>query len=377
MGPSLITANTSNPLKLNNNAPPTTAANSGPSLKHDLGQLFGHTLNALPGYSTLGNNITNPEVNYLGVYNPGYSAPTPATPKGPANLTGSTTTVNNQSAPQFTAQDIAAYNTYKGQANQGLSDLLGQYNTAVQGENSAFNTAQNVNQSDFNKQQGNYNQAVTGQNQDLLRQTNQDMQGVSTAYRNLMDLLGAYGGGASSVALQWAPNAAKTYQDRLMSGDKQTAASNLASLASNWNDFITGFDQRKQQQLDQHNQNLAQAKQDYTHTQAQLNRIIDAINNRSDTPGNIGTNLNTIEASIPNSVFVNPTYTGVTPSFTRPSLASFQSQMPTATISTSTMPTNSSATPVLNFLLSQGQKQKQDATAVVPVDLQKKTPVMF
>lgn len=41
---------------------------------HNLGQLAGHGLNALPGYSTLGANITNPDINYKGNLNP----PTPS-----------------------------------------------------------------------------------------------------------------------------------------------------------------------------------------------------------------------------------------------------------------------------------------------------------
>lgn len=36
-----------------------------------VGALIGHSLNALPGYSTLGHNITSPNVNYTGAANPG------------------------------------------------------------------------------------------------------------------------------------------------------------------------------------------------------------------------------------------------------------------------------------------------------------------
>lgn len=64
-------------LSINNRGPAATPT-SGPSAKHSLGQFFGHALNALPGYSSLGANITNPNVNYLGVPNPGHgTAPAP------------------------------------------------------------------------------------------------------------------------------------------------------------------------------------------------------------------------------------------------------------------------------------------------------------
>lgn len=63
-------------------AQPKPSTNLHPSTIHDIGQLFGHALNALPGHSTLGSNITNPNVNYQGSTNPGtpsnnYHTPTP------------------------------------------------------------------------------------------------------------------------------------------------------------------------------------------------------------------------------------------------------------------------------------------------------------
>lgn len=65
-------------------------------LPHDVGQLFGHTLNALPGYSTLGANITNPNINYQGAQNP----PTPSNNfYGAPKTLGATTTNTSSSAP--------------------------------------------------------------------------------------------------------------------------------------------------------------------------------------------------------------------------------------------------------------------------------------
>lgn len=373
-------------------------------LAHAVGDVVGPTLEGAgtaydyltPGKGSskatnVGKAITNPNVTLSNPANLGFGQQSAFTYAAPASHPTVTTHTNlntantgqNTTTPSSTydpaaaaaaAQTAAQYNQYGNEVNSALNDLFGQYNTAVSKENSAYGQAQNTDQSAYNTQKGNYDQAVTGQNQDLLGQVNQDREGVSNAYRNLMDLLGAYGGGASSVALQWAPNAAKTYQDKLVSGDQQTSAKNLASLANSWNDFLGNFQQRKQQELDQHNQNLQQAQADYAHTKGQLAQIMDAINNQSDTPGNIGTRLDNIEASIPNTVFVKPTYTGVAPTFTRPSLASFESTMPTAAISTMTMPTNSSATPVLTALLN--QQKKQNAATVVPIiPQQKKTQV--
>lgn len=78
-----------------NSPGPTATPTSGPSVKHSLGQFFGHALNALPGYSSLGANITNPNVNYLGVPNPGHgTAPAPraiSQPGGGGNIPGADT----------------------------------------------------------------------------------------------------------------------------------------------------------------------------------------------------------------------------------------------------------------------------------------------
>lgn len=364
---------------------------------HAVGNLVGPTLEAaggvqdlLPGKGTsqltnLGHNITSPTVTLsnpsgilgaasasngnnnsafsgAGAYNPAYTtAGNSSAPKmNPNTADQSTDPGSGQVLGQSTINPTTtAYNTYKNEANSALNDLLGQYNTAVNKENSAYTTQNNTDQSAYNQQKANYDNQVTGQNQDLLRQTNQDEQGVSNAYRNLMNLLGAYGGGASSVALQWAPNAARTYQNKLLSGDKATTAANLANLASNWGTYQNQYDQKKQQDLYQHNNNLAQAQADYNQTKAQLNSLLGNINTQALDPGTIGTKLDDIEASIPNNVFVNPTYTGVTPAYTAPSLASFESTMPTASINSNSAP-NNSATPALYYLLSQSQQKNQN-----------------
>lgn len=73
-----------------------TPTNQGVTVQHDIGQLFGHALNALPGYSSLGSNITNPNINYSGAANPptpsnNYYAPPKVLGANTANGSGSTT----------------------------------------------------------------------------------------------------------------------------------------------------------------------------------------------------------------------------------------------------------------------------------------------
>lgn len=106
----------------------TTTSNPGsPSVKHDIGQLFGHALNALPGYSTLGANITNPNINYQGVSNPG--------DPGQAKVLGESTTNVAAPAPQQQLQQTDPYaGTVFGSTagyNKAVADFNDQKNTTL------------------------------------------------------------------------------------------------------------------------------------------------------------------------------------------------------------------------------------------------------
>jgi hypothetical protein len=341
-----------------------------------MANLFGFHFDPTPGFDLGITSGVNKQINsVLPGQGTGSSAPKQTSSQGPGILarpkadSGNTTAVSGGTALGAstgpTAADLSAYNTYRGQANSALGDLLNQYDTTTKSLNSKYDTMANQDQSNYNQTKSNYDQAVTGQNQDLLRQTNQDREGVSHAYQNLLDMLGAYGGGASSVALQWAPNAAESYQNKLVNGDQSTTAHNLASLAGNFGTFQNQFDQQKKQEADQRAQDIAQANQDYNQTKGRLNDLLGYINNQSLDPGTIGTKLDEIQASIPNNVYVKPSYNGTSPVYQAPSLASFESNMPTASISSNVIPGNSSATPALYYLLN--QQQKNNGT-VVPVN---------
>lgn len=135
------------PAVLNNLTPigsggTTTTKPGSPSIKHDLGQLFGHALNALPGYSTLGANITNPNINYLGVSNPGDpGVKQPATPAPQPT---------QQPQQQITQTDPYAGTVFGSTAghDQAISDYnnlknttLGSVNNAITGGTQGFNSS--------------------------------------------------------------------------------------------------------------------------------------------------------------------------------------------------------------------------------------------
>lgn len=287
---------------------------------------------------TGGGSTYSPAAYYGGgtVYNAGYA------PSGP-------------SAAEIAAQK--AYDTYKGQANKALDQLLGQYNTAKQTTNSNYNTQSNQLQSGYNAAKNNYNDATTQARQDQLRQDNQIRVGTHNAYENLMNLLGAFGGGASSVATQWAPEAAQKFQNAQLGGVDQNTAANLRSLNTNWGNYQNDFNDRKKQLADQKAQALADAQSQYNTTRGQLHDILSAINNQSVDPSSIGSELSSVRASIPNNKFVAPTFTGNTPVYHAPNLANFEIANPTANMTTQAPGNSSVHTPAIVALLNQQKRQ--------------------
>lgn len=312
-----------------------TIGNSGPNVVANLGpnQPSGHVL----GVST---NVPNtPSTVYSGsgsVYSPGgyYTGP---------------------SAAEIAAQK--AYDTYKGQANKALDQLLGQYNTAKQTTNSNYNTQSNQLQSGYNAAKNNYDDANTQARQDQLRQDNQIRVGTHNAYENLMNLLGAFGGGASSVAMNWAPEAAQKFQNAQLGGVDQNTAANLRSLNTNWGNYQNDFNDRKKQLADQKNQALADAESQYNTTKGQLHDILSAISKQSVDPSSIGSELSSVRASIPNNKFVAPTFTGNTPVYHAPNLANFEIANPTANMTTQAPGNSSVHTPAIVALLNQQKRQ--------------------
>lgn len=95
-------------------------------LPHDVGQLFGHTLNALPGYSTLGANITNPNINYQGAQNP----PTPSNNNyGAPKVQSATTTTPSGSTPSTggAGYSLGGYSTGGGTAVDPQASLIADF----------------------------------------------------------------------------------------------------------------------------------------------------------------------------------------------------------------------------------------------------------
>lgn len=340
-------------------------------LLHDVGQLGGHALNALPGYSTLGANITNPDVNYKGAYNPptpannNFIAPVtaPAPGAGSGASTDTSTTGGGTGGSTTTATNYAPIIS----AAQGA---LGQALAALNSSNAEVD-AQGVQQGNvLNSNEATQNNTYTGN----LTKDAQDLvtaeQGAKTQgnsdLSSLMRLLGGMGAGGSSVETELIPKLVQNAVQSNITGASTTKATNDSAADSAWNNFLDGLNSQKQQLADQISQQKAQNSAAYNKTAQQLNGVI----NTGPASGMDATSLDemvdNIVSSIPNVVNWTPSFSGVTPTYTAPQLSTYEMTPSQVAASAGTVAPVSGAS-VIPFLASQ-QQQKVDANGnpIVP-----------
>jgi hypothetical protein len=248
-----------NPLALKNTTGP---ASTKPSIKHDVGQLFGHALNALPGYSTLGANITNPNINYKGALNP----PTPSNNYYTPPISGGGSGDGSGSA-NYTDQSLydptqgGLYNTsggsiaYQNNLADQLRSIISAYDSLSGGVDSVSNDA--INQ---------YNKQYDTQSNDLNNE-------FASASNQLSGQYGARGLADSS------------YYGNAQDEAKHTYDTNVQSL------------------VDQRNQNLASigqqaaaAKANYGGQKGQYSDILNNIGNYDQS------SLNSLGSSLPGAL---------------------------------------------------------------------------
>lgn len=202
-----------------NGTVPTPQPTAGPSVKHSIGQLGGHLLNALPGYSTLGSNITNPNVNYLGATNPGapkpvaqptsnVSAPQAPSPNlSPGDYGGTAAGTSYAQSAQDAAQKAAAVDYINRAYDVKLGGLQGQLQTMDPQEQAANLQVQNQWQNRMNdlntglaQGQRNLNFATDQVNQGKAHSLDDLSRMIQQAHMSYNNQLGAMGAGDSSAA---------------------------------------------------------------------------------------------------------------------------------------------------------------------------------
>jgi len=280
---------------------------------------------------------------------------TPATPATQGYVQGDNTTIGSGTS---TTVD-PAYALYAGQANDALGRALAAYNNANGATNQQFNTNQNELTSGLNQTTSDYHTGLTSQDQARLTNDNQIYQNANQGYQSIMRILGGLGAGGGSEAQYLVPQLVGQQLNQQLGGADQTAAQNKQSLTTNYNNYLT--DEKKQQQNlnDWKTQQLAQTGATYNDTKAKLSNLLAALNSHADTAANLGSQVNTIDSTIPNTITAPQTYTGTTPVYTAPNLSTFETQtLPAAQIQSASRGAGSTL-PYLALALGQDQQKKQ------------------
>lgn len=253
--------------------PAPKQTNTGVSTQHDIGQLFGHVLNALPGYSTFGANITNPNINYSGAQNPptpsnNYYSPattgnnTNTAPVAPidTNAGGGSTTSGIpgvSDAATLSAYDQAIANT---QAAQGrLPNQLNSANTSV---DASYQNALNQLLLGKNTSQQGYDTSKQQSATDYVNAKNTIGSQAGSTLNSLLRLLGSRG--VSGSPLDAARQAVARGATLQRSDVGNTFGANNQSLDTGWNNYLTGYNNEVSSatnQRDLQRQNLEQTNQ--------------------------------------------------------------------------------------------------------------------
>lgn len=289
-----------------------------------------------------------------------------------------TTDVLNPVDPYAAYGGTSAYNNNLGQFNQGINTVQSaldrsgtQLGVAQSNINNQFNTNQNQLDSSKAQAQQSYDQSGVQNQQALRTNKNTIADQASQGLRGLLRTLGMYGAGGSSEALYNAPQAVATQASAQRAGAGQTFAQNQQGLDTNWNNFVNQDTSSRQKLSDWKTQQLngAQAQSD-TAKQNLLQQLAQLQGQKAAYTGGSYTGAaqpyldqaNQLSGTIDQLGAFNPTYNGVTPTYTAPTLDSYIAQQNTG-VTTGQGAAQDNVSPYLTALLGQN-KQKINGLGV-------------
>jgi hypothetical protein len=218
--------------------------------------VVGGALNVLPGYSTLGSNISNPNVNYQGKPNPtnpqiGFGSNDLFTTSQQGHVLGVTDTQpalttgggTGSADPQAEA---ARYGIEQGiqQSNDALGRLDNQYNVGLGNINGDYQSAydQLTGQQATAKRDNQI--AINNQLQDYQQTRDQNNQNARSLLMGARRLFGQYGAGGGSADLYGAPLAANQEANNANATVRQTNERNIGALTTAADDNEKKFQQQ-------------------------------------------------------------------------------------------------------------------------------------
>lgn len=221
-----------------------------------------------------------------------------------------------------TAAQIAANNQAIDLANYNLGLLPGALQSSLNNVQHAYDQNNNELQSGFNAAQQNYGQSTDQNQQQFVTNKNAIMNQGSNGLRGLLRLLGQHGAGGSS-AVDAANGAVAETMAQQRAGAGQTYGQNQQALDTSFNTYQTGFDNSKKQLADwlTQQQNMARSNNE-SNRQNILQQLAGLQANATAAQPYID-QIKASAANVANLQNFNPTYTGVTPTYTAPDVASY------------------------------------------------------
>lgn len=250
--------------------------------------------------------------------------------------------------------------------NQALMDLInaslgrmpGELATAQANIHKQYDVNNNELQSGFNTAKQNYDSSTQQNQQAYQTNKNQIQDQAATGLEGLLRVLGAHGAGGSSTALYQAPNAVAGVAAQQNAGAGQTYGQNQQALDTNFNIYQTGFNNSKKQLADWLTGQLQDAQNQSNANEQQLRENMLSLSPTVAAAQEQVAHINSLRDAADRLQSFNPTYNGVTPTYTAPSISSYE-VTPNSVGQTQANGTPGSLTPAIASLLGLGKDKNR------------------
>jgi hypothetical protein len=280
--------------------------------------------------------------------------------------------VYSQPAPQpvsnWTAADQAAYDQANDQANFNLNRIPGQLGVADENIQHQYDQQYNGLKGGLADAETKYGQSVTKNQQDRLTSGNQISSQANRSLSSIMRLLGGLGAGSGSEAKFLAPGIVGKQASAQTGKAGIVYATNARNLDQNIGDFRNKEAAQEAQLWDWQAQQHAQAhSQSDGNKQNLLQQLASLVAQRNKAMGGNGVavqqpyidQINGLSQEIDNLGRINPTWNGIIPTYTAPTLGNFQLDPAAQSRIQAQAEQSGSSIPYLSLLLGQKDKQQQ------------------
>jgi len=229
---------------------------------------------------------------------------------------------SNTTYGSFTPQ-VDQNQTYKDIINSALGRLPGQLNTAKANIRDQYNT--NMNELNSGKTAANqqYDQSTDQNQQQYVTNKNQINSQASSGLRSLLRVLGQHGAGGSSAALYAAPDAVGQVAQEQRSGASQNYGQNQQALDTNWNNYLSGYENSKKQLNDWLTQQNQKAESSSEQSRQDLLQQLLKLSPDQAAANDLVSKINASAGKVDSLARFRPTYGGKTPVYTAPEVASY------------------------------------------------------